>query len=165
MNKLIKVSETVTRLTFNTAAVLLALAAMLVFYQVITRFVFGHSAVWSEVWARAVIVWGVFLVLGPAIRHSRMIPIDVIRSLFSQNKRIWIIRTVSVAVALFLLVLIWFGYKMTLRVVDQQAAMLNLSVAWFYVAIPVGALLAIPGLFLAQLDAENEHRQLSEVSK
>ena len=165
MSKLTKSLELIIRQTQNVAAILLAVAAALVFYQVFTRFVLGQSAVWSEVLARAVIVWGVFLVLGPAIRRGQMIPIDVIRSLLSPAKQIWVIRLVSIATTLFLGILIWFGYKMTLRVVHQDAAMLNLSVAWFYAAIPVGALLALPAVWLAHHDAENKLGNISEVSK
>jgi len=157
MSKLIKLSDSIVQYMYNTSAALLALAALLVFYQVFTRFVLGDSAAWSEVLARAIIVWGVFLVLGPAIRHGRMIPIDAIRSLFSPTKLIWLIRMVNIAVLVVLLVLVWFGSKMTLRVIDQQVAMMNISVAWFYAALPVGSLLAIPGLFLAHFDAETKH--------
>ena len=164
MNLLIKLSETIVRMTHYLAASMLAVAALLVFYQVLTRFILNDAAVWSEVLARAVIVWGVFLIMGPAIRYSKMIPIDVLRSLLPQNKQIWIIRIVTAAIALFLCVLIWYGYQMTLRVVNQQVAMLNVSVAWFYVSIPIGALLAIPGLFLAHLDAERGHLSAVEVS-
>jgi len=164
MNFLIKLSETIVRMTHYLAASMLAVAALLVFYQVLTRFILNDAAVWSEVLARAVIVWGVFLIMGPAIRYSKMIPIDVLRSLLAQNKQIWIIRIVTAAIALFLCVLIWYGYQMTLRVVNQQVAMLNVSVAWFYVSIPIGALLAIPGLFLAHLDAERGHLSAVEVS-
>lgn len=165
MSGFTRVLELVIRQAQNLAAIFLATAAVLVFYQVFTRFVLGQSAVWSEVLARAIIVWGVFLVLGPAIRHGQMIPIDVIRSLFSPKKQIWITRLVSLATLLFLAILIWFGYRMTLRVVHQEAAMLNLSVAWFYAAIPVGALLALPAVWLAQLDAENELRKMQEAGQ
>ena len=140
-------------------------AVFLVFYQVLTRFILNDAAVWSEVLARAVIVWGVFLIMGPAIRTGKMIPIDVLRSLLHREKQIWIIRIVTVAIALFLCILTWYGYKMTLRVVNQQVAMLDVSVAWFYSAIPIGALLALPGLFLAHLDAERDHISLLGMSK
>jgi len=103
--------------------------------------------------------------MGPAIRYSKMIPIDVLRSLLPKDKQIWIIRIVTAAIALFLCILIWYGYKMTLRVMSQQVAMLNVSVAWFYVSIPIGALLAIPGLFLAHLDAERGHLNTAEDAK
>ena len=165
MSVLIKVSDIIIRLTHYLAAAMLAVAAALVFYQVLTRFILNDAAVWSEVLARAVIVWGVFLIMGPAIRHGKMIPIDVLRSLLPQDKQIWIIRIVTAAIALFLCILIWYGYKMTLRVMNQQVAMLNVSVAWFYVAIPVGAVLALPGLFLAHVDAERGHLNHTKVSE
>ncbi|MGD1886124.1 MAG: TRAP transporter small permease [Cohaesibacteraceae bacterium] len=163
MKHLLGVSEVIVRITLGLAAAMLAVAVILVFYQVLTRFILNDAAVWSEVLARAVIVWGVFLIMGPAIRNGKMIPIDILRSLLPRDKQIWVIRVVTAAIALFLCILIWFGYKMTLRVVNQQVAMLNMSVAWFYVAIPVGAILALPGLLLAHLDAEHGHRNLDEV--
>ena len=157
MNKLIRISDAIIRLNHNAAAVLLGIASILVFYQVITRFVLGDSAGWSEVLARAVIIWTVFLVSGPAIRFGRMIPIDAIRNLFAPDKQIWIMRVVTIATLLVLFVLVWFGYKMTVRVAHQEVAMLNVSVSWFYAALPIGSLLAIPGVFLAQWDAEKGH--------
>lgn len=165
MNFLIKTSDFIIRITHYVAAAMLAIAVFLVFYQVLTRFILNDAAVWSEVLARAVIVWGVFLIMGPAIRYGKMIPIDVLRSLLPQDKQIWIIRIVTAAIALFLCILIWYGYKMTLRVMNQQVAMLNVSVAWFYVSIPIGAVLALPGLFLAHLDAERSHAHLPEISE
>lgn len=165
MSFLIKASEMIIKIMHNVAAAMLAVAVFLVFYQVLTRFVLNDAAVWSEVLARAVIVWGVFLIMGPAIRYGSMIPIDVMRSLLPQDKQIWIIRVVTAAVTLFLFILVWYGYQMTLRVMNQQVAMLNVSVAWFYASIPIGALLAIPGLFLAHVDAERTHLNPAEVSK
>lgn len=165
MKKATEASDFIIRATHNAAAILLAIAAILVFYQVFTRFVLGDSAAWSEVLARAVIIWSVFLVLGPAIRLGKMIPIDAIRAFFSPEKQIWLIRLVTIATTLVLLVIVWFGYKMTLRVTHQQVAMLNVSVAWFYAALPIGSLLALPGVLLALLDAEKEHRQLTQEMK
>ncbi|MES9946414.1 MAG: TRAP transporter small permease [Candidatus Thiodiazotropha sp.] len=157
MKRLTQISDAIIRLNHNAAAVLLAIASVLVFYQVITRFILGDSAAWSEILARAVIIWTVFLVSGPAIRLGRMIPIDAIRNLFPPEKQILIIRVVTVATLIVLFVLIWFGYKMTVRVAHQEVAMLNVSVSWFYAAIPIGALLALPGVFLAHWEAEQGH--------
>jgi TRAP-type C4-dicarboxylate transport system permease small subunit len=157
MKNLLGLSEGLIRCTHNLGAILLAIASVLVFYQVITRFVLGDAAAWSEILARAVIIWTVFLVLGPAIRYWRMIPIDAIRGLFMPDKQIWFVRIASLATLIVLCVLIWYGYKMTLRVMHQQVAMIDIAVAWFYAALPIGAALAIPGLILAHLDAEKGH--------
>ncbi len=158
MKILVLLSEAVVRVTLNLSALLLAIASLLVFYQVITRFLLGDAAAWSEILARAVIIWTVFLVTGAAIRLGKMIPIDAIRNMFPREIQIWIIRLVTIATLTVLGVLVWYGYQMTLHVVNQQVAMLNLSVAWFYVALPIGAALAIPGVFLSLRDAEIAHR-------
>jgi TRAP-type C4-dicarboxylate transport system permease small subunit len=158
VKNLASISEWLIRSTHNLAAILLAVASVLVFYQVITRFVFGDAAAWSEILARAVIIWTVFLVSGAAIRLGKMIPIDAIRNMLPRAAQIWIIRLVTTATLLVLGVLIWFGIKMTMHVVNQQVAMLNVSVAWFYAALPIGAALAVPGVFLALRDSERAHR-------
>jgi TRAP-type C4-dicarboxylate transport system permease small subunit len=162
MNALSRVSERFVRLIHDLSAILLAVASALVVYQVVTRFVIGDSATWTEVLARAVIIWMVFLVCGPAIRLGRMIPIDVLRGMLPVRMQIWLVRFVFVATLVVLAVLIWFGFRMTLRVMDQQVAMLNVSMAWFYAAIPVGSTLALPGVVLSLLDAETEHREAIE---
>jgi TRAP-type C4-dicarboxylate transport system permease small subunit len=102
----------------------------------------------------------VFLACGPAIRLGRMIPIDVLRGMLPERMQIRLIRFVFVATLIFLTVLIWYGYLMTLRVMDQRVAMLNVSVAWFYAALPIGSALALPGVVLSLLDAERDHRNM-----
>jgi len=164
MNTLVRLSDRFTHLIHNASAILLAVASLLVFYQVITRFVIGHSATWTEVLARAVIIWMVFLACGPAIRLGRMIPIDALRAMLPRPAQIWLIRFVFLASLTVLGVLIWYGYRMTLRVMDQRVAMLDVSVAWFYVAVPIGSILALPGVVLSLLDAEREHRTFEESS-
>lgn len=157
MNTVERLSGGLVSAIHNLAALLLAVASALVFYQVVTRFVLGDSATWTEVLARAVIIWMVFLVTGPALRLGRMIHIDIIRETMPKPVRIWLVRFVTASTATVLLILIWYGYNMTLRVVDQQVAMINISVAWFYVAVPIGSALALVGLFLSHLDAERSH--------
>lgn len=162
MISLTRFSERFVRLIHDASAICLAVASVLVLYQVITRFVIGHSATWTEVLARAVIIWMVFLACGPAIRLGRMIPIDVLRGMLPERMQIWLIRFVFVATLVFLAVLIWYGYAMALRVMDQRVAMLNVSVAWLYSALPIGSVLALPGVVLSLLDAERDHRNKAE---
>jgi TRAP-type C4-dicarboxylate transport system permease small subunit len=59
-------------------------------------------------------------------------------------------------------VLIWYGTQMTMRVRTQQIAMLNLPMSWFYAAIPVGALLAIPGVLLAYFNPVELPKEITE---
>ncbi|WP_207471151.1 MULTISPECIES: TRAP transporter small permease [Paracoccus] len=141
-------AERLISLTHNLAAILLAVATALVFWQVVTRFLIGHAAGWSEVAARAAVVWMVFMVAGAGFRLAAMIPLDFLRSVLPSGPKRIVMAVVTVLTVVFLLVLAWYGWQMTVRVANQKIAMLGLSMSWFYAAIPVGSILAIPGVLL-----------------
>ena len=151
-------AEWFVRLMHNLAAILLAFAVILVFVQVVTRFLLGDAAVWTEVLARGLIIWSTFLVAGAAFRLGTMIPIDFVRSLLPPRPKIWMTRLVTSLCLLFLLVLFWYGMAMTQRVLHQQIAMLEISMSAFYLAIPLGALFAIPGLILRHFEIERDEQ-------
>lgn len=142
--------ERLIRLTHNLAALLMAVALGLVFLQVVTRFVLGDSWAWTEVVARAVVIWMVFLVAGAGFRLAAMIPLEVLRAALPQAADRWIGWAVTLCVLLFLGVLVFYGTKLSVSVSRQSVAMLDISRSWLYAAIPVGAALAIPGVLLAQ---------------
>ena len=144
-----KAAERLTRFTHNVAALLLAIAAALVVYQVFTRFVLGHSAGWSEVAARGTVIWMVFMAAAAGFRLAAMIPLEFLRSILPRGPRKWVLRIVTLLTLVFLVVLAWYGLQMTIRVKSQQIAMLQIPMSWFYAAIPVGCVLAIPGVLLA----------------
>lgn len=154
MHHLERFGEAIVLLAHNLAAALLALATLLVFIQVVTRFVMGDAAVWSEITARGVIIWSTFLVIAAGFRLGLMIPIDFVRSLLPAYGQLWILRLVTLLTLIFLGVLVWQGWAMTERVLNQRVAMLGVSMSYFYAALPVGALMAIPGVLLRQLEME-----------
>lgn len=156
MRRLESASEALVRLAHNLAALLLATATLLVFVQVVTRFVFGDAAVWSEILARGIIVWSTFLVAAAGFRLGMMIPIDFVRSLLPDRGQLWMLRVVTLLTLIFLGVLIWYGWAMSARVASQRIAMIGYSMSWFYAAIPVGAAMAVPGVILRQIELERD---------
>jgi TRAP-type C4-dicarboxylate transport system permease small subunit len=162
MKTLKSVSEGLVTLTHNIAAILLATATALIFWQVVTRFILGDAAAWSEVLARGVVIWMVFLVAGAAFRLGAMIPLEFLRSVLPPNARRLVMIAVTGLTLLALAVLVWYGIQMTIRVRTQQIAMLNLPMSWFYSAIPIGALLAIPGVLLAHFAPVDLPKELVE---
>lgn len=148
--------EVIVRLAHNLSALLLAAATALVFFQVVTRFVLGDAAGWSEVLARGLIVWSTLLAAAAGFRLGAMIPIDFLRSLLPASLQIWVIRLVTLLTLVFLAILVWQGWAMTLRVQAQRVAMLGTSMSLFYAAIPAGAMAAIAGVILHHLDQERQ---------
>nr|WP_163501924.1 TRAP transporter small permease [Halomonas socia] len=154
-------AQGLVRLTHNLAALLLAIAVALVFYQVFTRFILGNPASWSEILARGLIIWSMFLVSAAAFWHGAMIAIGLFISRLPAHLRIHGQRLVCAAVLTLLGLLVWQGYLITVRVSRQQIAMLEISMSWFYAAIPVGCAIAAIAVIARQFEREREHRHAS----
>jgi TRAP-type C4-dicarboxylate transport system permease small subunit len=143
-----------------TAAACLCLvgAATAGIFQVITRFVLSEPSVWSEALTRTLLIWMVYLGIMSAFRQGAMVSVD----LALRSARGWFAPALRAAIALACIGLLaitgWFGYQMTLRVQFQNLAGLEISIAWAYAALPIGASLTILAVLANWLDPE--HREL-----
>jgi len=146
--------QAVVTATHNLAAALLGIAVVLVFYQVVTRFVVGESSTWSEVLARGVIIWCVFLSSAASFRLGAMISIEALLYALPKAAQRWIHRLVTTLTLTFFGVLAWNGWLMMRHVVSQQIAMLDISIAWFYAAIPCGAVFAALAVAMTHVERE-----------
>ena len=77
-----------------------------------------------------------------------MIPLEFIRDVVPAPIRSLVLWSVFLLTLVFLFVMSWYGTQMALRVANQKIAMLGFSMAWFYAAIPVGCVCALPGVII-----------------
>ena len=141
------------------AAVLLAAAACISLWQVVTRFAFGDPSSWSEVSARVLIIWMVYLGLAVALRTGALMSVEYLYARCRGRRRaalVWVIAAVTFGV---LLVMMVAGCGMAYRVRFQSlAGVLNpitgrrASISWLYAAVPVGAVLGLVGLVARTAD-------------
>ncbi len=141
-----------TRAALALASAALVLAVGAGAWQVLTRFVLGQPSIWSEALVRIALIWMVLLGLAGAIRQGALVSIDVAHRLSSGTVRTVLELLSLLSVALLKGVLFWFGWGMAERVKFQEMAGLEVSIAWGYAAIPVGALFAIVGALAHFLD-------------
>ncbi|MYN12497.1 TRAP transporter small permease subunit [Pusillimonas sp. TS35] len=116
------------------------------FYQVITRFVLESPADWSEAWTRASLIWTVMLGIALAFRHGAMLSVEVLHGFLKGRAKRWLEHAVMAVCVGFLGFMAWIGGQMTYRVRFQTMPSLEVSISWVYVAIPIGAGLAILGV-------------------
>ncbi|MEO6959848.1 MAG: TRAP transporter small permease subunit [Burkholderiaceae bacterium] len=125
------------------AQVLVMSAVAAAFYQVLARFVLETPADWSEAWTRAALIWTVMLGIILAFRQGAMLSVEMLHGfLGARNKRglEHVIMAINVG---FLGFMAWVGVQMTWRVRFQNVPSLDVSISWIYVAIPIGAMVAI----------------------
>jgi len=160
----------VVRLSLGVAMVLLALMSCVTFYQVITRFVLESPSTWSEVTARALMIWMVYLGLVATLRMGALISIDLIFELVPDAVRRLLSLVIAAVTLAVLCVMIWYGWLMAERTSSQTLAGLvdpitgmRISIGIVYAAIPVGAALSVVAV-LARLveDLVNPPRPAAE---
>ena len=139
MRYFLRLEDFTTGVAQRLSIAFLIIAAGLALYQEITRFAFGAPSTWSEVITRSAMIWSVFLGVAVAFRHGAMISVDVIQNALPPRLGLGVYLLANLGSLIFFSVLLWQGYLMTLRVIPQSLSALNVSIAWVYAALPVGA--------------------------
>ncbi len=117
-------------------AVLLGGLSLLMFVQVVMRYVFNSSIVWSEEVPRIMLIWLVFVGLATTMKGKHLI-IDVVR------ERRWIAVVSIVFKWAMLIFFVYYGTLLATKVSGQTMPITKISRSWQYAAAPVGAALAL----------------------
>lgn len=127
---------------------LIGVMATLVVANVISRYLFSHSFSWVEEATRYMMIWAAFLGVGPALRVGGHIAVDtLVQALPPVGARA--LRAVMVViVAATLARLVWLGADYVRFAWEQESPVLGWSLGKVYLAIPVGAALALVHLLL-----------------
>lgn len=136
--------------------ILLAIVCTLGLWQVLSRFVLSQPSPWTEELMRRLLIWCVMLGVVVAFRRGALVSVDL---MLRTARGAWlaVVRTAITAVSLsFLAVLVWFGTDLAWRVRFQTFASMEISMAWAYAAMPVGAALAMLAVLAQHFDPVNE---------
>lgn len=144
------IDRLVVKAALGAAMILLALMSCVTFYQVITRFVFETPSTWSEVTARSLMIWMVYLGLVAVFRFGTLISIDLVLDLAPQPVRTAMATVIAGLTLAVLGVMFWYGWAMADRTSSQGLAGLTnpvtggiVSIGLVYAAIPIGAALSV----------------------
>lgn len=137
------------------ACLCLVLAAASGFHQVITRFLLAQPSDWTETLTRTLLIWMVYLGIMAAFRQGAMVSVDLALRLAQGWIAVALRTLITLACIALLAVIAWFGWEMMLRVQYQNLSGLEVSIAWAYAALPVGASLTILAVLANWLDPQN----------
>lgn len=141
------------RWTLRAAMALLVLTCCVSLYQVVTRFVFEEPSTWSEVTARSLNIWMVYLGVAVAFRTGALMAVEFLFNRLHGGARVVLVAVIAGLSLGVLLVMVWYGWEMVGRVRFQMLAGVDnpftgdgISIALVYAAVPVGAALAVVGV-------------------
>lgn len=140
---------------YTACAMLLLLAASLAMFQIITRFILELPAEWTEVLIRFSLIWMVFLGIPTAFRQGAMVSVDVLYRWSPPRMRRLLDWVVCLAATGLICIIIWWGWDYAVRgKVQTMAGLESLSMFWAYLAMPVGGLFSLIGIFGNLLDTQ-----------
>ena len=111
--------------------------------EVILRYLFKHSLIFTEELARYLMVWIVFLGSALAIRDGSHIHISFLTKRFSLQTQKWLRLSANILTVFFLFFVTFEGLKILPQQLYQMCITINISLFYFYLAIPVGSILMI----------------------
>lgn len=161
-NAFLAFDRRLTGLAWTLAGLLLAVVCVLGMWQVVSRFVLSQPSSWTEEIMRRLLIWSVMLGTVAGFRRGAMISVDLMLRLSSGRWRT-VLRVLIASVSIaFLLAVLWFGIDLAWRVRFQTFASVELSMAWAYAALPVGAALGIVAVIAQFLDPVNEELETAQ---
>lgn len=159
---ILAIDRRVTSAVWLVAALLLGLLACIGLYQVLIRFIWNQPSPWTEELIGRLFVWCVMLGVVAAFRQGALVSVDLMVRL---SRGVWhrVVRLLILVVSLaFLGVLAWYGFDLAWRIRFQTFATLPLSIAWAYLALPVGALFSMLAVLANHLDPINRELELQK---
>jgi TRAP-type C4-dicarboxylate transport system permease small subunit len=104
------------------------------------RYILDASIYWAEEVVRYSFVWATFIGATCAYKQRALISMSVLTHRLSPQKQWKLGLVLDSAMGIFLLISFFFGAKLTLAVLHQRSASLEISMAIVYICIPLSCL-------------------------
>lgn len=119
----------------------IAVMVIVVFLQVVFRFIIQSSLAWSEEMARYLLIWITFLGASIGIKKKSHIGVEVVVNLFSEKIQAFIRIITNVITMTFLVAVIIWSQRLLTIVSQQRSPAMEISMAIPYAAIVVSSVL------------------------
>lgn len=140
MQQIVKFVDSVNKIVGYVLALLMGTMAILVILQVLNRSIFHLPIHWSEELSRYLMIYVVFLGSSLAMRHNKLISIEVLPQMLSEAKRKILLLFIMLLSFVFFILMLVYGIQMIERVSAQSSAIMEISMAIPYASIPIGAI-------------------------
>jgi TRAP-type C4-dicarboxylate transport system permease small subunit len=134
-----KVDQVLAKGEGTALILILSVMTLVVFLQVVFRYVLGRPLDWSEEMARYLFVW--LSVLGAAlgVQKGGHFGLDFLQRMRSGSGKRFVRVFVYFLMAVVVLVILFQGIKLVQMTIPQESPAMSISMAWAYASLPTGA--------------------------
>jgi len=116
----------------------------IVFMNAVLRFVINIDSGWSREIVTFLMLWTVFLgCAAAAARSAHMRVTEIVALVLPPSGRWWLEIVVSIVTCALLILIIWYGVRISIRTWDQETSVLYWPTGLLYAAMPVGTFLTL----------------------
>ena len=148
MNLLDEISRRLNQTMKFLAGFLIAAMTILVFLQVIFRYVLDAPLDWSEEMASFAFVWMALLGAGIGLKNDEHPRLDIFYQVFPHRVKKLCSFIINLAILFMLVVLFVFGLKLTIAMQMQRTAALGYSISYVYAVLPLSAIIMFIHVFV-----------------
>ena len=121
------------------AAISMAGLIGLMFVSIFMRYVFRHPFMWSEEVIALIFMWVIMIGAVSSMKTRRHLSVDLLVVEFPLRIRACVDILVKLAVAGVLLVMVVYGWSLSMEARDKITNMLSISYTYIDLAVPVGS--------------------------
>ena len=148
MNLLNGISRNLNQAMKFTAGFLIAAMTILVFLQVVFRYLLDAPLDWSEEMASFAFVWMALLGASIGLKNDEHPRLDIFYQIFPDWVKKLSSLIINLAILFMLVVLFIFGLKLTIAMQMQRTAALGYSVSYVYAVLPLTAIIMFTHVFV-----------------
>lgn len=134
-------------------AILMAGMVVIISAQVWYRFILNDPLSWSEEAGRYLFVWISFMGAAAGVRYQVHLGIDLMDKLLSPPVYRWVVVLVNLIIQVFLLMIIYWGFKILGIIQFQESPSMHISMRYPYMAVPVGGIFMLINSLRVMLSA------------
>ena len=127
---------------------LISAMTILVFLQVVFRYLLDAPLDWSEEMASFAFVWMALLGASVGLRNDEHPSLDIFYQIFPDWVKKLCSLLINLAILFMLVVLFIFGLKLTIAMQMQRTAALGYSVSYVYAVLPISAFIMFIHVFV-----------------
>jgi TRAP-type C4-dicarboxylate transport system permease small subunit len=133
----------INRLTENITSLLLVIMVAILFFQIISRQVFGNSFIWTADLARYLMIWLIFIGASFSFQYGVHISINLLMDKLTVKYKKLLLLMHSFLCIIFVTIFIYYGIDLIKQNMVQNSPNLNISMGYIYLIIPLSGFLQI----------------------
>lgn len=141
MSLIQRLSDKLNKAIEYVVAFLLAMMSIVVFSQVVSRYVLHASLPWSEELARYILVWLTFLGASVGVKRNAHIGVEVVVKFLPPFPRKIVNFITYILSLVFFMILIIYGSKAVGVTMTQCSPAMKIKMGYIYSAIAIGGIL------------------------